>query len=378
MNERGIQCLRPVTIRWLLIFSLVFVLFSFTGGKAEGANAYGYIVPSSSYSYLSYSDIADMPLQVICYAKNEIYARNGRMFYSSELQNYFNQQYWYTPLYTPEQFNGDMLNIYENSNIALLASREAELGMYSLDVGAYNYSAVYQYISDHYYAYYGGYYWTVDPDSYIFYDSDRRYLTSDEISSLSLQEMCYARNEIYARRGRMFQSQELSNYFDQKNWYWGSISPTAFSESVFNIYEMTNVQNLVNAEYGRAESGYQLDQPGYSYAGIGSYTTYNCYASNLTSDYIFWDSNIRYLGYNELAGMTLRQLCFARNEIYARRGYIFQSQELREYFGSKWWYHGSLTSSTFSSSVFNDYEKANIELLRNYEYSVNPNGYQLY
>ena len=66
------------------------------------------------------------------------------------------------------------------------------------------------------YYYYDSYY--VDPDSYILYDSDRRYITDYEMSQLSLQELNYAKNEIYARRGRLFQSQELSNYFSQKNY----------------------------------------------------------------------------------------------------------------------------------------------------------------
>ena len=80
----------------------------------------------------------------------------------------------------------------------------------------------------------------------------------------------------------------------------------------------------------------------------------------------------------EAASLSLQQLCYARNEIYARRGYIFNSQELRDYFGSKNWYYGTIPSSVFSSSVFNTYEMSNVELLKRYEFAINPNGYQLY
>ena len=97
-----------------------------------------------------------------------------------------------------------------------------------------------------------------------------------------------------------------------------------------------------------------------------------------TSDYIIWDSNIRYLTDAEVSALSLQQLNYARNEIYARRGYIFQSQELRDYFGSKYWYYGTIPASQFSAAVFNSYEQANIELLKKYEYAINPNGYQLY
>ena len=358
--------------KWCLLTLFLFITIA-AGMRVKADSAYSYILPDSAWRTYSESEIADMPLQVVCYAKNEIYARNGRMFVSSELQNYFNSQYWYSPLYRPEQFTPNMLNTYETANVGLLDRREKALGTYGLDQAGYSYSTVYNYISSHYgtYAYSTG----VNPDSYIFYDSDSRYLTDQEISGLTQQELCYARNEIYARRGRTFLSAELQNYFNQKNWYWGTVSPSAFSEAVFNSFESANVAKLAGLENSRG--AYVLDQPGYSYAAVGSYTSYSVYTPS-TSDYIFWDSNIRYLSDAEAASLSLQQLCYARNEIYARRGYIFNSQEMRDYFGSKNWYYGTIPSSVFSSSVFNTYEMSNVELLKRYEFAINPNGYQLY
>lgn len=373
VEKKGKRLAPAFTCLITLIFA--FILTAAVPQPARGDVAYSYILPDSSRTYLSYEEISGMPLQVVCYAKNEIYARNGRRFVSGELQNYFNEQYWYYGIYAPEQFSADMLNVYETANVELLSQREAELGTYALDSGYYDYGVVYQYISNGYSAQQDSYY--VDPDSYIFYDSNRRYLSTGELAQLSLQELNYARNEIYARRGRLFQSQELSDYFSQKNWYWGYLSPDQFPEAMLNAYEAANVEALKQAEYGRQSSGYILDQYGYSYIGIGSYTGY-CEYTPSTNDYIFWDSNIRYLSDNEVAALSLQQLNYARNEIYARRGYIFQSQELRDYFGSKYWYYGSIPSSQFSSAVFNAYENANIELLKRYEYAMNPNGYQLY
>lgn len=361
-----------------LMFAAGILLLMLLGGEtARGEEAYGYILPNSSWTYLSREEIADMPLQVVCYAKNEIYARNGRRFVSHELQQYFEQQYWYSGIYAPEQFTPDMLNAYETANVGLLDSREAELGTYALDSGYYDYSQVYQYMNASYYSYFSNDPFYVDPDSYVIYDSDRRYLSSAELSQMSLQELCYAKNEIYARKGRLFQSVELSDYFYQKNWYWGYLSPEQFSESYLNEYEKANIQTLLNEEYARQSGGYLVDQPGYTYSGISSYTSYYAYTP-AAADYVIWDSNLRYLSESEVAGLSLQQLNYARNEIYARRGYIFQAQELRDYFGSKYWYYGTIPSSQFSASVFNDYEKANIELLKRYEYAMNPNGYQLY
>ena len=95
-------------------------------------------------------------------------------------------------------------------------------------------------------------------------------------------------------------------------------------------------------------------------------------------DYIFPDSNSRYLTDEDLSGYSSDQLELAKNEIYARRGRIFDSQELNDYFYSKPWYYGRILPEDFSSDVFNKYELANITLLDGYERALDPNGYQLY
>lgn len=95
---------------------------------------------------------------------------------------------------------------------------------------------------------------------YIIPDSDTRLLTMDDIKNLSLQQVNYAKNEIYARKGRQFQSVELQNYFNSKSWYKGTISPSAFSESLLSDVEKKNVELLKNREFSMDSRGYQLDQ----------------------------------------------------------------------------------------------------------------------
>lgn len=51
-----------------------------------------FILPESEYQYLSESDLSNLTLKGLCYAKNEIYARHGRKFKSKELQEYFSKQ----------------------------------------------------------------------------------------------------------------------------------------------------------------------------------------------------------------------------------------------------------------------------------------------
>ena len=112
-----------------------------------GAAGSGYILPVSSTQYLTEDMVSPMSAQIACYARNEIYARNGRMFDSAELQGYFNQQSWYMPVYEPDQFPDNLLNEYETANIAMLSSYEQQLGGYPTDGGSYSYDPVYQYMT---------------------------------------------------------------------------------------------------------------------------------------------------------------------------------------------------------------------------------------
>ena len=360
--------------RSLLFAGMVLSALILAAGRrnVKADQVYGYLLPGSSYTYLDASAVAGWPAQVVCYAKNEIYARNGRTFVSTELQNWFDMQYWYTPIYSPEQFSDAMLNSYETANVQMLSDVEASLGTYVLDSGNYSYDVVFRYLNGS-----GATQYYVNPDTYIFYDSDTRYLTDADLNSLSAQELCYAKNEIYARRGYIFASTELSDYFNGKNWYWGTADASSFSDAVFNSVEAANIGLLQQKEYALVPGGYVLDQPGYTYQNIGSYSSGNI-ARATSDDFIFVDSASRYLTDMEVSSLSLQQMCYARNEIYARRGYIFQSQELRDYFGSKSWYYPTVPAESFSDQVFNSFEIKNIDLLKRYEYSINPNGYQLY
>ena len=85
------------------------------------------------------------------------------------------------------------------------------------------------------------------------------------------------------------------------------------------------------------------------------------------SDYILPDSSSRYLTAADVAGLSEYELEIARNEIYARHGYIFNDKDLRNYFNSKSWYHPTVSSSDFTSSMLSDIEDKNIKLIKSYE-----------
>ncbi len=79
------------------------------------------------------------------------------------------------------------------------------------------------------------------------------------------------------------------------------------------------------------------------------------------------DSSSRYLTEADLSGLTHEQLCFARNEIFARHGRIFNTPQIAAYFSSKSWYHGTISPDKFEESMLNQYEWANVLFIREYE-----------
>lgn len=99
---------------------------------------------------------------------------------------------------------------------------------------------------------------------YIIADSATRLLTTSDIQGLTARELNYAKNEIYARHGRKFDSQELRNYFESKSWYVekyeGSVFDTNYSDQLLSDIEKKNAEFLKDAENRAQNGGYQLDQ----------------------------------------------------------------------------------------------------------------------
>lgn len=56
-------------------------------------------------------------------------------------------------------------------------------------------------------------------------------------------------------------------------------------------------------------------------------------------------------------------LYLAKNEIYARHGYIFTNQELQNYFLGQTWYVPTIESSNFYDAILNEYEQNNLKMI---------------
>ncbi len=337
------------------------VLLVLAGGVMAGAagKEQEYIFPEVDKELLTEEDVKDLPAELLAYGRYELLAKHGELFESEELKEYFGNQEWYFGFLSDEKEVEGLLNHIEKGNLAFLEKKEKAEGGYELDQKDFDYEIVKKWLEGTYVA---GEETTrktsekktketeaaktaeteapatealatgpateipateapAEPETeehvtdgkfedlsdvdlfslsqdelattvreepeteaeseteseteteseievdtrseYIFPDMDTRYLTQDEVSKLSLQAVCYAKNELYARHGRKFLSQELKDYFNDKTWYEGTVDPDSFSPGVFNTYENDNLLLLVSAEEKLLPGGYVLDQQGY-------------------------------------------------------------------------------------------------------------------
>lgn len=82
-----------------------------------------------------------------------------------------------------------------------------------------------------------------------------------------------------------------------------------------------------------------------------------------SNDYILLNSNTEELKESDLSNLTKRQLVLARNEVFARHGLVFNSQEVKSYFESKSWYQPVLSYKGDINSI----EEFNVRLIKKIE-----------
>lgn len=176
-----------------------------------------FIIPYSSTSYLTIADLQGLTLDQLEIARNEIYARHGYQFQQQKMIDYFSNQSWYTR--SQYKITTDDLSELEYANVMLIQQQENSL---SSGLGGD-------------YTYYCG--------NFVIPDSSYRKITADELKYLSTFELAIARNEIYARHGYIFVSNEWKDFFVNEYWY----TPTAYSVTLNSIEEY-NVGMILNEE----------------------------------------------------------------------------------------------------------------------------------
>lgn len=81
-----------------------------------------------------------------------------------------------------------------------------------------------------------------DHGSYVIAGSDTKKLKNKDLKNLSARELTYARNEIFARHGYVFNSPELNKFFKKKNWY----TPDDSYDGKLSDVENKNIEFIKN------------------------------------------------------------------------------------------------------------------------------------
>ena len=289
-----------------------------------------YILPESSQRYISQAELralTDLQLELAAY---EIDARHGIVFNDTYVQEYFDQQSWYNT--AGDRTLTDMEAVNKELIQVCLAMRSG---------------AIYQ-SGNPYISYLG------NPAGYWVNDSADRYLNSKDLMGLSKYELAVIRTEIFARHGYIFSGDDLRQFYFCKEWYVPAIPGTDFKNSTLNKKEAANVA-LIKVYEQLAE--------GVTWSSKNPYEPYY----DPYTEYIIPDSSVRELTDYDVMYMNKQELILARNEIFARHGYAFSSDNLLEYFAHCSWYVPDVAPGREDLIKFNKVEKANINLLKEYQ-----------
>lgn len=206
-------------------------------------------------------------------------------------------------------------------------------------------------------------------DSYIFPNSSSVKLTREDVLSIDKSLWPYARNEIYARHGYIFEKSKFADYFASKSWY----TAGGFSTKSLNAVEWYNMEliSAMEKEYASSSSSSSsataapaaTATPAPTAKPESSSTAYDSLPDAVkaigSDQYIFPDSSTVKLTKEQIRAIDKSLLPYARNEIYARHGYSFTKSSFKAYFGAKSWYK----AGGFSTKDLNETEWYNMELI---------------
>lgn len=223
----------------------------------------------------------------------EIEAVHGKSFDDDPwIQQYFEDRYWYK---ADPSYNARALSAVERKNLAAIDAARRKQSHAAISPG--------------------------DMEHF-----ENRLVTEDMLKGLSLHELRLLRNEVYARRGRQFRTEWLSQYFYSQPWY----DPREDnSEPELSDTEKKNIDTIV--AYERKLKDSLSTKP-------------------VTSGL--------------LEGMFLEDARKLRQEIYARHGKVFKDRWLQKYFASFDWYKAN---PKYTDAALTDVEKQNIASIAAYE-----------
>jgi YARHG domain len=223
----------------------------------------------------------------------EVEAVRGKRFDDDPwLQQYFEDRYWYR---ADPAYDARSLTATERKNLAAIADAQRKQRHAAISPG--------------------------DMEHF-----ESRLVAEEMLKGLSLHELRLLRNEIYARHGRQFRIEWLSQYFYSQPWY----DPREDNaEPELSETDKKNVETIV--VYERKVKDSLSTQP---------------------------------IPKGLLEGMFLEDARKLRNEIYARHGKVFKDRWLQKYFASFEWYK---SNPKYTDAALTEVERQNAAAIAAYE-----------
>jgi serine/threonine protein kinase len=159
-------------------------------------------------------------------------------------------------------------------------------------------------------------------------EASTRHLTPADLSPLSKWQLKIMKNEIFARHGYIFQTQAMKEYFQATPWYYSQFDDVSHLLTPIEQYNIQLIQQELVEE----------QVPGW-----------------------YPEASTRQLTPADLSPLSKEQLKIMRNEIFARHGYIFQTQAMKEYFQATPWYYPQFDDV---SHLLTPIEQYNIQLIQ--------------
>ncbi len=165
-------------------------------------------------------------------------------------------------------------------------------------------------------------------------------LSASEVNAMDAEQTQFVINQIYAKNGYIFRTDSLQAYFGQMPWY-SPVSNDASQLSMSSL-DRNNLALLTRHRDGMSNRA----------SGLGYLWTYNAVQSPLSASYV--------------SNLSKSDVQLLINTIYAKNGYIFETDSLQRLFSSQGWYHGTTSSMAAVTNSLSSTDRQNVNLLLQY------------
>lgn len=172
--------------------------------------------------------------------------------------------------------------------------------------------------------------------------------------------------ETYAADGQLAKQELLdASYVERMDVGPGGIEGEGYYFRDIAFYLLDSDSNTLHAINGDGSADedanlFRTDPPAFMSGGSSETTQPAKPEKADASEYVLPESNVRAYDTSELESLSDHDLFLARNEIYARHGYVFEAGELSEYFSSKSWYH---PTDVFNEGDISEIERQNVSTI---------------